>query len=409
MSNLRIVKGTALYTAAFTPSTSALTAVANTSLLTLQSNRFIDNSNNAFTITRNGDTSIQAFSPFAPSVEYTANTHGGSAYFDGTGDYLTWSSSGGISGTGDYTISGWFYMPAWTSVDTNGTDGGFVYVYDQTPSHPNYPIGISISKAGKVIVIDSANFGPTWLSTFDYAASYNTSTDRLFRLNQWNYIHVYRQSGTIYIYCNGLLQYSRAQSSSSPAAGTQRLSPPSAYFNGYAYGFRVLNVAVTDVTVPTSPPTAVANTQLLLNFTNAGILDSTGKNVLETVGDAKVNTATKKYGTGSMYFDGTGDYLKTRYLNLFHPYQGEYTAEMWVYPVSLSSGGTASSRYGTLLVQQDLGTGIDWGLGFNTSGQLVYTYWNSHNKSGIWLYTISCCANWNYSWCFDRLRRHCFS
>jgi hypothetical protein len=77
-----------------------------------------------------------------------------------------------------------------------------------------------------------------------------------------------------------------------------------------------------------------------------------------------------------MYFDGTGDYLKTRYLNLFHPYQGEYTAEMWVYPVSLSSGGTASSRYGTLLVQQDLGTGIDWGLGFNTSGQLVYTYWN---------------------------------
>jgi len=48
MSNFRVVKGTAVYTSNFTPSTTPLTAITNTSLLTCQSNRFVDNSSNAF-------------------------------------------------------------------------------------------------------------------------------------------------------------------------------------------------------------------------------------------------------------------------------------------------------------------------------------------------------------------------
>jgi hypothetical protein len=77
-----------------------------------------------------------------------------------------------------------------------------------------------------------------------------------------------------------------------------------------------------------------------------------------------------------MEFDGTGDYLRFPTSNFFNPYQGEYTVEMWIYPTSISSGGSDSSRYGTLLNQQALGSSIQWGLGFNSSGQLVYTYWN---------------------------------
>ena len=50
---------------------------------------------------------------------------------------------------------------------------------------------------------------------------------------------------------------------------------------------------------------------LLLNFTNAGILDNTGRNDLETVGNAQISTSVKKFGTGSLAFDGTGDYLVT--------------------------------------------------------------------------------------------------
>jgi hypothetical protein len=43
LSNLRVVKGTAVYTGNFAVPTAPLTAIANTSLLTCQSNRFIDN------------------------------------------------------------------------------------------------------------------------------------------------------------------------------------------------------------------------------------------------------------------------------------------------------------------------------------------------------------------------------
>jgi hypothetical protein len=58
ISNFRILKGTALYTANFTPSTTTIGPIANTSLLTLREPILADNSGNNFTITRNGDTKI---------------------------------------------------------------------------------------------------------------------------------------------------------------------------------------------------------------------------------------------------------------------------------------------------------------------------------------------------------------
>ena len=108
LSNLRIVKGTAVYDASnstITVPTSPLTAITNTSLLTCQSNRFIDNSANAFAITVNGNTSVQAFAPFDPTADYSTTTVGGSAYFDGTGDYLTAGNNNALAvGSGDLLV-----------------------------------------------------------------------------------------------------------------------------------------------------------------------------------------------------------------------------------------------------------------------------------------------------------------
>ena len=64
ISNLRVVKGTALYSSNFTPPTAPLTAISGTSLLTCQSATFIDNSPNNFTITSVGDVAISTDNPF---------------------------------------------------------------------------------------------------------------------------------------------------------------------------------------------------------------------------------------------------------------------------------------------------------------------------------------------------------
>lgn len=128
ISNFRVIKGGSLvYTGNFTPSTTPLTATTETVLLTSQSNRFIDNSSNNFTLTRNGDTRVTRFSPFNPTAPYSASTIGGSGYFDGTGDYLAVTNNTALApGAGNFTFECWMYQPEalfygnlWTTEDVS--------------------------------------------------------------------------------------------------------------------------------------------------------------------------------------------------------------------------------------------------------------------------------------------------
>ena len=71
LSNIRIVKGTAVYTGAFTPSTSPLTAITNTQLLlnTLQGTSYLlDASTNNFTLTNNGTVATSTSTPVTGSI-----------------------------------------------------------------------------------------------------------------------------------------------------------------------------------------------------------------------------------------------------------------------------------------------------------------------------------------------------
>ena len=68
MSNVRVVKGTAVYTSNFTPSTIPLTAISGTSLLTLQNSTLVDNSGNSIAITNGGSVVNSVQYPFSTTI-----------------------------------------------------------------------------------------------------------------------------------------------------------------------------------------------------------------------------------------------------------------------------------------------------------------------------------------------------
>ena len=322
ISNFRIVKGSAVYTASFTPSTTPLTAISGTSLLTCQSNRFIDNSSNNFTLTRNGSPSVQRFSPFNPTAPYSTSVIGGSGYWNGSGDYLSASANAAwASGTSDFTYEAWVFQ-----TNTSATLQSIVNFRDGNIN--NFEIRI-----------DGTQPQLHW----DGALIYNGSSNLI--AGQWNHLAISRSSGTLRMYLNG-------NSIASTTTSYNFNQNTTAYFGGYGgggsgwafYGYmagvRFVNGTAiysgTTYTIPTTPPTAVTNTKALLNFTNAGIKDFAMQNDLQTVGNAQVSTSVKKYGTGSIYMDGTsGTVCKMPYTTTLGNFgTNDFTIEGWVYPLS---------------------------------------------------------------------------
>jgi len=348
ISNARIVKGQALYTGSFTSPSSALTATSvgtsgtnvatsitgTVSLLTCQSNRFVDNSPNNFTVQTFNTPTVQAFSPFAPAQSYTPSQIGGSAYFDASGDSIAITSSiVNPSGTEDFTLEFWFYhtMSSWP--------GGFLYYITGTGSGT---FGIYYNNVQNEIVVQQS--GVTQIIN---TAVSNTP------LNQWNHYALVRSSNSWAVWINGTRTSGPITNSTSFNAATGFSISPT---NAYVSGFRIVKqplylTSQSTIPVPTAPPQAVNNTTTLLNFTGAGIVDATGKNVMETVGNSAVQTTQSRWPPGSMYFDGTGDYLVAPSSQFWTFGSTEdFTIEFWFYtsvtvPVSGSTPSALISNY----------------------------------------------------------------
>jgi hypothetical protein len=347
ISNMRLVKGTALYTSAFTPSTSPLTPIPNTTLLTLQDNRFKDNSTIGAVPTVNGTVAVQTFSPFPPLTAYTALNVGGSGYFNSaTPDYLTVANNALLAaGTGDFTWEAWVYW-------IGGAGENTLWVTDVSG-------GMNIG----------LNIGGTWqIATRGISAQNNFGA---VVKNQWNYLAISRTGTTINAYINGARVFNGANSTNYVSGGTLGIGAiPTASGNaflGYMSDLRWTKGTAlytgTTMTVPATPSTTTSNgassttVELLTNFTNAGIIDSTSDNVLQTVGGAGISTAQSKYGGSSIRFNGTTDYLVSPNSPNWDMGSGSYTIEFWVYLNTLTGSQTfiARANTGSIYATFDIG------------------------------------------------------
>jgi hypothetical protein len=337
ISNLRITKD-ALYSANFTPSTIPLTSTVTTGLLTCQSRSFVDNGPNSYSLTISGTLSAQKFSPFPRYVltantytrisNYQANAHGGSVYFDTSGDYLSIPASGVSDfGTGDFTVEMWINPSSLSS----------------------YNMLYSVSGAnGYLCLIWGATSSVFGLNAYNGVQLVNSSASTT-SINQWTHIAFVRASGTLYFYINGVASGSGGFSSAfGSSSGTISIGYNPAYAgSGYYTNASISNLRVVKGTavytssfVPsTSPLVPVGNTSLLLNMTNAAIYDTSMATDIETVGDAKISTAIKKYGSASMYFDGTGDYLNGPNNITLSVGTEDFTIECWFYTTVGTNNG----------------------------------------------------------------------
>jgi hypothetical protein len=387
ISDLRIVKGQAAYTANFTPATSSLSTTSQSItsanvFLGCNTNRFIDANTTPKTISSfTSAPKVQAFSPFRGSGFYTPATHGGSAYFDGSGDYVYVTQSSTMTlGTNNHCIEFWMYP--------NGTQNQYANPWYYNGSIVYYfSVGSDSNQAFLLV-----GGGSPWSLSITIG-----STDYLRTLNNWTHVVITRSGTAFRVFYNGVL-VGYGTTAQSIAAQTTAfsigwdLTNATTYYKGWLSNFRVINGSVptayqtavtTTGTSVFTPPTAVpafeANTAMVMNFTNGGIVDATGRNVMETAGTVRISNVASKFGIGSINFGTRTDYLAIPPTPAIAILGGDFTLEAWVYPTDIS----VSQTWGIIDARQSAGSAAAWiwRLESYSSGWLLNFYTGTNYSS----------------------------
>jgi len=279
-----------------------------------------------------GPVSTKPFSPY-DYAEYDAADHGGSVYFDGTGDNLDISASSDFDfGTGDFTFEMSFYAYA--------TSGGGKYLITNRAS--GWGAGVF-------------QFTVSAAATNVYCTFYGYDLGGYAIVPQtWNHLSAVKSGDTITLYLNGITPpagggYSQSHSGvnnvsmgSSSKAVDVGSNGTSDYFKGYIGDLRI--VKGTAITPPAGGPTSTLSSTgaaLHIKGADASIIDKSQSANLKLIGNTTGSTTQAKFSnTKSMYFDGTGDRATATGV----PDLGDdFTIECWVYSTATGNRTIVSS------------------------------------------------------------------
>jgi hypothetical protein len=226
----------------------------------------------------------------------------GAVEFDGS-DYLEIPASSDFSfTTAPWTFECWVYHKDWTT----GADGnGIQYMlFPQQSSHPTYPVAIQIHQ-GRYLILDSANYGSPWYSSYNDISSYGTAAS----LNTWNHVAYTRDSsGVDRVFVNGTLQFSatgKTNTSSSISSVARFGGTGTGYINGYISNLRLIKgtALYTSNFTPPRKKLEVTSDTVLLTCEKGTIKDrSSSAHDITINGDAKSIS-----GASYFEFDGTND------------------------------------------------------------------------------------------------------
>ena len=298
ISNLRITKGTALYTENFTPPTRELEVIPNTVLLACQSTTKTDEEKTGKTITVNGDAVANELTPgLLTNVVKSGGSSAitGSVEFDGTGDYLSLADNANFElGSGDFTIE--FYI-------------------NSTQTHGSYYSAVSkwqSSNFSWMVRYSSIDIGTGWSFFWSTnGGSYSTIFGKAINDGAWHHIAVTRSGTTIRTFTDGVLNNSTTTSdtfyngTANVVVGSDQGAQ---YFNGFISNLRIIKgtaLYTSNFIPPTRNLTKLPGTVLLCCQDNESVTtEVTGKTITAN-GDPTPTRFTPSVGSdGSVEFAG---------------------------------------------------------------------------------------------------------
>lgn len=317
IDNLHIVNGTALYTSNFTPSTQTPTKVANTTALFSFDGNITDSSVNALVAT---NTSV-----LLPTTKFGSST----SFFNGSSTaYLNASSPGNASKFyGDFTVEMW--------VNALAAPSNNVGLFETRTNATGSANGWFI----RLFSTGFLNFGGFFAGTSG-GVSDNVSIVGA----GWTHIAMSRIGSTLYAFKNGVLLGTATLSNVGTDGGIyigKCVDAGSVWLTGQISNFRITNGFgryTSNFSVPTAAFSTNAisqydpfwsNTPLMMHCddaTNAGNSSITFTNFVNS--GATYSTSKKKFGTASMYFDGTGKLKSTS--TATNAGTSDFTLEFWM-------------------------------------------------------------------------------
>ena len=255
ISNVRFVKGTALYTSNFTPPTSRLTAVAGTTLLlntTYDAKYLKDNSSSGATVTNyNGASTITGLATSSPLNPFKFVSDGlivnldatNASSYPGTGTSWTNLGTGGTSYNATLTNTPTFESGSTANLYFNKAATGDAQQYGTININTGLTnawtmeVIVKISNKGSwtttpfVLIADAVGYNQRTAyigvqgGTINFAPAGDNFQSFQFSNDTWYVITVVYSSSVATLYINGVLQGTRANANNNNLMGSNAVNP----------------------------------------------------------------------------------------------------------------------------------------------------------------------------------------
>ena len=310
---------------------------------------------------------INSFSPY-DYAEYSATDNGGSIFVDNLASSTDSVSCtlGSAIGTGDFSISGWFYPPEvhgsgnkriWTLGGNNNVNG----------------LGLLFQTNGQIRLDFPGN-----------VTSFGGSGPNI--VDKWQHFCIRRISGTATLHLDGVQVWTQSNNTINLSATNLEVGRDTSGLygsHGYISDFKISTSNLEGTTVPTEP-TSSTGALVHIKGTDASIIDKSQVNNLKLIGGPTGSTTQAKFSNTKSIDFGDGSLLYVMEVPSGAGYTGEFTIEFWMYNTYVTSTWQ-------VLISNSYITGSEYFRLYKNNGSGAFALY--HNSTSAKLTGIGSIAN----------------